>query len=330
MTAPVSDPLLAAADAVLAAWGGALEPPRLITMRENVVLAARLTSGAEVALRLHRPGYQDCAAITSELTWCAALAEAGAPVPRPVPTCAGGFTAPVPGAERWASCVEWRAGAAIGRGDRPLPGDRAEQVALMHDLGAAIARLHALSDVWVPPPGFVRPAWDAAALLGPAPRWGRFWENPALGAQGRACVLEAATRARTALAEGERDWGLIHADILRENVLRGPEGLVLIDFDDAGFGWRSHDLATALIQSLEEPALPELAMALLAGYAAGGRAAPPVSELALFVMLRAFASAGWVLSRAGADDARVALYAGRAERLARAYLDGCLPWEDPR
>jgi hypothetical protein len=64
-------------------WGGA-HSLRLIRDRENAVFEAALPTG-RAALRLHRVGYQSEAAIRSELWWCAALADAGVPVPRPLP-----------------------------------------------------------------------------------------------------------------------------------------------------------------------------------------------------------------------------------------------------
>ena len=55
-------------------------PMRLIRNRENAVFEVALPSGP-AALRLHRMGYQDDAAIRSELWWCAALAAQGVNVP---------------------------------------------------------------------------------------------------------------------------------------------------------------------------------------------------------------------------------------------------------
>ena len=71
--------------------------------------------------------------------------------------------------------------------------------------------------------------------------WGRFWDNPALRPQEQGLLLKVRDCLREKLAhlraEGD-DFGLIHADLMRENLLCGPEGLVLIDFDDSGFGFR--------------------------------------------------------------------------------------------
>lgn len=131
------------------------------------------------------------------------------------------------------------------------------------------------------------------------------------------------------VAEGA-DVGPIHADVLRENVLKDGDDLLLIDFDDSGFGFRMYDLATAVVQSLEEPNLPLLAAGLLEGYRGhrdldqnAGR------RLALFIGLRTFASAGWIITRASPDDSRQQFYAARAIRMAHHILDGTAPWTGP-
>lgn len=317
---------LALAGRALALWGGGEAPPRLVKNRENIVFELRLAGGARAALRLHRPGYQTAAGIGSELLWMQGLAAAGLLVPAPVPSLSGALVEEAGG--RCLSCVGWLEGAPLGAAEAPLAGEAAEQAAMMHDLGGLVARLHGATDALALPAGFTRPSWDEEGLLGEAPLWGRFWESPAFAPGERALMLEARGFARKALADlraGGADYGLIHADVLRENVLCHAGALALIDFDDAGFGFRHYDLATALVQSLEEPALPDLAAALVAGYRAARPLAP--GRLALFVMLRCCASAGWIASRAGPGDPRQRFYAGRALRMARHVLDGTAPWE---
>ena len=63
-------------------WNGRIL--RLIRNRENAVFEIALPQ-ARAALRLHRQGYQDDAAIRSELWWCAALAAKGVAVPAALP-----------------------------------------------------------------------------------------------------------------------------------------------------------------------------------------------------------------------------------------------------
>jgi Ser/Thr protein kinase RdoA (MazF antagonist) len=316
------------AQTALAFWGNAASPPRLVRVGENIVFEAHLRDGRHVALRLHRPGYQSLAAIEAELEWCAALAGAGVPVARPLRAINGEWTGHV--GNRRASCVEWLAGAPIGAGHLPLAADAGKVRAEAAELGALIARLHGACDAGAVPADFPRKPWDAKALLGERPRWGAFWDNPALSTEGRDTLLAAREAARAQLVRA-RDFGPIHADLLRENVLRGPDGLALIDFDDSGPGWRLYDLGTALVSAWRDPMLPVLAGGLLAGYGAH-RPLPPDQRalLPLFMALRAFASCGWVMSRCALDDPRLAAYAERAVDLARHVLEGTAPWEAMR
>lgn len=319
----------ALARVALAGWGGAATPPRLVQIRENAVFEVVLAQGVRVALRLHRPGYQGRRAILVELDFMRALAAAGLPVPEPWPMADGGLIGEAGG--RLASCVTWIEGRAIGAAGVPLAGGVAEQEALFAAIGGLLARLHDAADGWAGAAGLARRHWDAAGLLGETPHWGRFWENPALSRPGRDLVREAARLARDRLGLIRReapDYGLIHADVYRENVLCGGSGLALIDFDDCGHGYRLYDLATALVQSLDEPHLARIVPALLAGYrAVRPLPAEAARDLPLFVMLRTFASAGWIMTRAGADDPRQRAYADRASRMARAVLAGRAPWD---
>lgn len=311
----------AMAQTALAHWGNAESAPRLVKNRENIVFEARLRDGTHVALRLHRPGYQSRRAIESELDWCAALAEHGFPAPRPVRAINGKLTARA--GSRVVSCVEWIAGEPLGAAEHAL-GPNAES--LMERLGDLAARLHNATDAGALPADFERPHWDADGLLGERPLWGRFWENPALNEAGRAELLAARDRLRQRITAAT-DLGAIHADLLRENVLATEQGFALIDFDDCGMGYRLYDLGSALLQNLDEPALPQLVAALIRGYRAQ-RDLPDhqVRLLPMFVALRALASAGWIVTRAPKDDPRLRFYARRALRMAGHVLTDTAPW----
>jgi len=308
----------------LAEWGGAKHPPRLIANRENAVFEVVLNDARHVALRLHRRGYQADAAIRSELIWMYLLAKAGFRCCRPVPTISGALLARAGG--RAVSAVRWLYGAPIGAAGVALDGSRTQQVALFCAIGRMIGELHNTTDALEMPGDFLRPYWDEDGLLGDAPLWGRFWENPALDMRARDLLLEARQVAQAELAGFRRagaDFGLIHADILRENVLMDEAGLALIDFDDCGFGFRMLDLGAAMSQNLDEPHAPALSEALIAGYR-DVRTLPEHAArlMPLFVALRAFASCGWIIARAPHNDPRQRLYAKRALRCARELLQG--------
>lgn len=312
---------LAMAQSALAHWGSLGAPLELIWQSENVVFATTLRDGTRAALRLHRPGYQGRAAIEAELDWCARLADAGVAVARPIAAVNGRMTAGLGG--RVASVVQWVEGVPLGAADQPLAGS--DVLAQAGALGAALADLHNATDAGAIPDPFPRKPWDAEALLGDRPRWGRFWENPTLDPEEAAELCAARDLARGLLPRAQ-DFGPIHADPIRGNVLLGPGGLTLIDFDDCGPGWRLYDLAGALIQSWGDPLYHTQAGALVAGYCS--RRALPEDQAALlplFVALRGFASAGWIATRASDDPPRQRAYAERALALGRHLRATCGP-----
>ena len=153
-------------------------------------------------------------------------------------------------------------------------------------------------------------------MLGDAPLWGRFWENPSLTSTEVDELQAARARAKEHLTRLDPAVGLIHADLLQENILQNGAGLWLIDFDDSGLGYRGYDLGTALIQHAELAYLPALEAALCDGYGADAALRDAVP---LYVMLRSMASCGWIMSRAPATDPRQRFYAQRALTCARRY-----------
>ena len=62
----------------------------------------------------------------------------------------------------------------------------------------------------------------------------------------RVCWRPYGEQADLALAalEDSADYGLIHADLISENMLWTGEHPYLIDFDDGGWGFRDFELAT--------------------------------------------------------------------------------------
>ncbi len=311
---------IVAAQDVLKAWGVEMTP-RLIKNRENIVLEAAGPDGQRAALRLHRPGYQSDDAIRSELWWSEALVEAGMVVPQPIRTLDGDVLAT--GGERVASLVTWLEGEPLGEGGVQLAMDVAEQERLHQSLGAELARLHVASDAMARPDAFEREVLDLEALLGDAPSWGRFWENASLSEDEAALLLACRAKLRSEIGVHAEvgDFGLIHADALRENVLVQDGSARLIDFDDGVFGFRMYELGVAMSQNWDQSNEAALGAALLRGYASV-RALPDNAEqlLLAFTVMRAMASCGWVIGRYADDHSAVRDYAERAIAMAERYL----------
>lgn len=314
--------MLEAAREAAGLWGLGEAPIKLAAQRENLVFRVK-APGGDLALRFHRPGYRDEFQLTSELQWMAALANGGLRVPTPVAALTGALIQRQ--GDHMVDMLEWLPGRPLGKAGE-LQGI-ADRAGFCRSLGAVMAQLHGVSDEWPRPMGFARPAWDRAGLLGAHPLWGRFWEHPGLTDQQRALLLGVRARADAALAEieGNADYGLIHADLISENMLyddSDPQaGVALIDFDDGGFGFRDFELATFLLRFTEAEDYPALRAALCEGYRERRRVRP--EQLDLFILLRALTYPGWIMQRldepGGAERSQRAI--DTAMRQARQWME---------
>ncbi|KRD63711.1 phosphotransferase [Ensifer sp. ENS10] len=331
MTADLPKPFRDALDnracQALAHWGVADQEPELLKYRENAVFRVHLADGRPAALRLHRAGYHSAAALHSELQWMAALGNSGLAVPQPIATTDGRLLVALPEggafAAQHADVINWMDGEPLGESGKPLSHSPERLVEIFSALGASMAEMHNLADRWTPTEGFWRPTWDEEGLLGDRPLWGRFWDCEGLSpAQAMALsALRGDLRRRLAtLPTPAKDFGLIHADLVRENVLVGEAGVKLIDFDDAGWGYRLFDIATALLKNRREPAYGAIEAALISGYRSRrALSAEMLSSLPLFLVLRSLTYIGWFSARPELPGARerVLRYADEALALTK-------------
>ena len=276
----------------LADWGVAGAAHRLVAARENAVYEVEY-GDRRAALRLHRRGYRTDAELSAELAWMAAVASAGVSVPSPIAAPDGARLRVIDGVQ--VDMLTWLPGETMTKALSTRGSDA--RAGLFHSLGAEMARLHDASDIWRPPADFVRAHWDREGLLGAAPLWDRFWENPALAENDRRVFADFRDMADERLAETgpSLDYGLIHADLVPDNVLVDGETLRLIDFDDGGFGFRLFEIATALVKHLAAPDYPALREATLSGY--GAIRTLDMADLDFFIALRAATYVGWNISR---------------------------------
>ncbi len=280
----------------LTLWGMDGAEWSLVAARENHVYRVQ-AGGRSYALRLHRRGLHSDAALRSELRWIAELGAKGVGVPTPVPATDGRYLHLLGGVQ--VDMLDWLPGRPLGSTGGGI--DHEDRAGVFRALGREMAKLHKISDAWTLPDGFARWSWDRAGLLGDAPLWERFWENSTLTAGDRALftVFRETANSHLQQIEGHLDYGLIHADLVRENVMVQGDKLWLIDFDDAGFGFRLFDIATALLKNLNEPDYDALRVALFEGYRS--ERALDVEHLDLFMALRAATYVGWISSRMGED-----------------------------
>ncbi|MFQ0812520.1 homoserine kinase [Brucella anthropi] len=320
----ILDNLAGRASAALAFWGLPEQRPELLKYRENAVFKVRLRDGNPAALRLHRPGYHARAALVSELVWMDDLRKRGIAVPQPLAALDGAFLVALDapeGATYHADLIGWVDGDPLGETGTPLFRQGRDLPAVFHAIGGEMARMHEAADRFSRPADFERPAWDVAGLLGEAPFWGRFWDCEALGADDRIYLARLREDLSAVLADlaPQLDQGLIHADLVRENVFVRDGAVAFIDFDDCGFGFRLFDLATVLLRNRREPDYPALRAALLDGYAAvRPRLAREFGHLPLFLLLRALTYIGWAAARPELPDnlARLSRYVADVRALA--------------
>jgi Ser/Thr protein kinase RdoA (MazF antagonist) len=277
----------------------------LVSCSENVTFRVETASPEETfALRLHRSGYNTLGELLSERMWTRALREAGIQTPEDmtapdgasfVAVGSGDETARLAGLTRWihgdllATRIERAAG----------PGDTLEA---LRGLGALTARLHDQTRAWRPPEGFSRRSLEVETLLAPTSTWGCFWRHPRLSRADQRHLAAAARTLVRRISACERTidtFGLIHADLHPGNVIVQDEGPTVIDFDDAGFGWRLYDIAAALFHSHA----PEAEIAFLDGYGGAGAIRLDTGLLPLFRLMRALALIGWLAHRPELDAA---------------------------
>ena len=110
------------------------------------------------------------------------------------------------------------------------------------------------------------------------------------------------------------------------NLLVPPEPageVVLLDFDDCGWGWFLYDLGAALSFVEDSPRVPELVDAWVRGYRAeAALSAAEEAELDTFVLLRRLLLVAWLGSHPDADLARTlgAAFTAASCELAETYL----------
>ena len=285
-----------------------------IKVRENAVYAVHTADGRRVVLRIHRLGYHSDEALHSELAWMKALGASGIEVPEVIPSRSGkAFECVacdgVPG-PRQVDVFAWIEGSQLGSVEQGLNNDPEWVRRTYGVVGELAAQMHNQSCAWRAPPGFQRHSWCDEGLAGDAPLWGRFWECEGLSPAQRTLFERLRERIKQALTDFGKTpdrFGLIHADLVPENILVDAAGgrLRIIDFDDSGFGWHLFEIATSLYFIRRDPHYETARDALIAGYRRHRSLSDEhVRLLPMFIAARGTTYLGWVHTRKGEATAQ--------------------------
>lgn len=308
--------MLGLAEKAIAKWPVTVKSISFAAHRENAVFRVAALEG-DFALRLHRQGYRTDAELQSELQFMAALAEAGIGAPTPVASHKGLHVEQQD--QTQVSLLTWLSGRPLGATGVPL--DLPDRLGTFERLGHLIATMHNATDAWQQPQGFTRQAWGLDGLLGEQPQWGRFWENPFLKPEEQAVLRQVRDKLCKDLASRSFDMGLIHADLVSENILLDGDRLRIIDFDDSGWGYRLQDIATALVKHEAESDFTVLKQALFEGYRS--RRALNTTDVETFLLLRHLSYVGWIVPRMSGEMGRqqCGRFISNAVAKAQTYLE---------
>ncbi|HCI80202.1 MAG TPA: hypothetical protein DHW02_10985 [Ktedonobacter sp.] len=273
----------------------------LLQYEDNAVYLITTCTGERFVLRISAAEGQSAVEQWSEMQWLQALRrETHLLVPEPIPTHDGTFVMSATVTEilepRQCVLLSWISG------EPPEPGIQLE---IVERIGAFTAYLHLHSEHFVPPTGFVRPSWDWERLFGVSSVLNNEKVMVSLTHYQQEVLLAVSTKILQALNLIDKDassWGLIHADLHRDNILLHNEKVGIIDFDDCGWGYYLFDVASVLdsfyrrvVTSHE--GYPMLKEAYLTGYSRV-RALPAHldTSLRIFKVMRDMVNVNFILS----------------------------------
>ncbi len=287
---------------LLSEWGISPLTIKLVSQSENTVFKVTSHDQQEYALRIHRPGYNSLTELKSEQIWSQSLSEARIKIPAAYKTNAGDYYLQL----EWndslclVGLMQWINATSLQSilEKRTEPSFLVEKVAA---IGRICAQLHNQATTWQPPDDFDRHHLNVEGFLGEQPFWGRFWEAPLLSSEEQELFIMTREKLkRILLAHGEHKntFSMIHADLHAGNFLVVDGDLLVIDFDDAGFGWHIYDLAVALSVYRERENFESIKHSMIKAY----RQVRDISndELSLlpyFFLIRTLASIGWASDR---------------------------------
>lgn len=273
---------------------------KLLAFSENATYLAFNPHTEEklFVLRVGRPGYHELEEYESEISWLRQINDyTPLKVANPIAAKDGSFIQQIAKDSTTYFCIatEFLSGETLEHDDAP---DAA--VAHYRMLGEITAYLHRQTEIWNGTKDIKRFHWDYESIIGENAIWGNWRDYPELYPEATAKIERCCEIIKARLeryGKTELNYGVIHADLRDTNIIVEGDTVKVIDFDDFGFGWHVHDLASALTFIEERDDVPDLVNAWLDGY----RKVLPFAdadfaEIDTFILQRRIQMLAWMAS----------------------------------
>lgn len=279
----------------------------LIVLSENAtyLIKNKKTGAKDGVLRISRPGYHTLSELKSEMLWLNQINDyTPLIVANPIPGLDGEDIQVVKGSDgKDYFCVVTE----FLEGHEPDENDETQMEKQFSYLGETTAYLHRQTEIWNGTNQIDRIHWDYDTIIGKNAAWGSWEDFPMsenekeLGRRASDIIYHRLLR----YGKTEDNYGLIHADLRLSNLLLEGDQIKVIDFDDCGFGWHLHDLASALSFIEDKPNVEYLVNAWLDGY----RKVLPFSdtdfmEIDTFITMRRLQLTAWLASHKDSDPVK--------------------------
>lgn len=251
-------------------------------------------------LRVGRPGYHTLEEYESEISWLRQINDyTPLVVANPIPAADGSFIQQIPDE---ATATTYFCVATEFLTGQTLENDNAPDAAVRHfeTLGEITAYLHRQTEIWNGTKNIKRFHWDTENMIGEQAIWGNWKDYPEMTPEAEEKITQCCAIIKSRLdkyGKNPRNYGVIHADLRDTNILVNGDDIKVIDFDDFGFGWHLHDLASALTFIEDREDVPDLVNAWLDGY----RKVLPFTdtdfvEIDTFILQRRIQMLAWMAS----------------------------------
>lgn len=294
------DPALFQSVAEIAASRYPFDPiaVKLLAFSENATYLAYdpETNKELFVLRVGRPGYHSLEEYESEISWLRQINDyTPLKVANPIEASDGSYIQQVEkdGVTYYCIATEFLTGETLEHDSSP------ESIVKHYEtLGETTAYLHRQTEIWNGTKDIKRPHWDYENVIGEHAIWGNWRDYPDMTPEAQQLIercCEIIKRRLERYGKNDQNYGVIHADLRDTNIIVEGDTVKVIDFDDFGFGWHLHDLASALTFIEEREDVPDLVNAWLDGY----RKVLPFTdtdfmEIDTFILMRRIQMLAWM------------------------------------